>query len=207
MNGLNLPRKCGVMLLPDCTLFPHGGLPLYIFEEKYRAMLDDALKGECVFAVAKFDESEDGKKGRISKVGTAGLIRASKLSDDGSSQLLLHGVIRVNFTEWMDDLPYPCAAIEPVSCVPLEDGKDEAAMRTLRGAVEDGISVLPTKVRINVLALLDQAEDAGLMTDLVAQQFVNDSELRQELLEMADVGTRVRLLCEFFEKIKSAQGE
>lgn len=205
MTGLNLPRKCGVMLLPDCTLFPHGGLPLYIFEPRYRQMLADALEGECVFAVAKFDEGGDGGKGRVAKVGTAGLVRASKLGDDGTSQLLLHGVIRVEFKEWLEGVGYPCAAIEAMTCVPLEEGKDEAAMRMLRGAVEDGISVLPTKVRIHVLTLLDQADDAGLLTDLVAQQFVNDPGLRQELLETTDVGTRVRLLCEFFDQVRSGE--
>ena len=40
------------MLLPDCTLFPHGGLPLHIFEPRYRQMLDDALEDSCFFAVA-----------------------------------------------------------------------------------------------------------------------------------------------------------
>ena len=34
MSSLNIPETCGVMLLPDCTLFPHGGLPLHIFEPR-----------------------------------------------------------------------------------------------------------------------------------------------------------------------------
>ena len=42
MPIIQLPDRCGVMLLPDCTLFPHGGLPLYIFEPRYRAMLEEA---------------------------------------------------------------------------------------------------------------------------------------------------------------------
>ena len=190
------------MLLPDCTLFPHGGLPLYIFERRYRTMLDDALAGECVFAVARQkEEVEDGEE-EISSIGTAGLVRASKQEEDGTSQLLLHGVIRVRFSEWVEDSPYPCAVIEPVACVPLEENKGKAAMRTLRGAVEDGIAGLPTEVRVNVLSLLDQADEAGLMSDLVAQQFVHDPDLRQRLLETPDVGVRVSLICGFFEKIR-----
>lgn len=45
MSSINLPTRCGVMVLPDCTLFPHGGLPLHIFEPHYRQMLADALSG------------------------------------------------------------------------------------------------------------------------------------------------------------------
>jgi glucose/mannose-6-phosphate isomerase len=36
------------MLLPDCTLFPQGGLPLFIFEERYRLMLAEALAGKTI---------------------------------------------------------------------------------------------------------------------------------------------------------------
>lgn len=201
MTGLNLPKECGVMLLPDCTLFPQGGLPLFIFEERYRLMLDAALAGDCVFAVGRV--RDDGGNETIAPIGTAGLIRASREREDGTSELLLHGVIRVRFTEWLDDKPFPCALIEPLLSEPLEGRKGEAAMETLRGAVEDGIAHLPDEVRVGVMTLLDQADEAGLMADLVAQQFVHEPELRQKLLETAAVGERISLLCGFFEKLKA----
>jgi len=202
MTGLNLPKKCGVMLLPDCTLFPHGGLPLYIFEERYRIMLEEAIAGDCVFAVGR--KSEENGKEIASTIGTAGLIRASREQGDGTSQLLLHGVIRVRFTEWLDDKPYPCALIEPVMSDTMDPKVGKAAMKTLKGAVEDGISGLPEEVQTAVLAMLDQADEAGLLADLVAQQFVHDADLRQELLETTSTGDRVRMLCEFFAKLKTA---
>ena len=185
------------MLLPDCTLFPHGGLPLHIFEPRYRAMLSEALAGECVFAVGRIGKGGDGA---ASHIGTAGLIRASREQDDGTSQLLLHGVIRVKFTEWLDDTPYPCALIEPVISDAMDPKNGGAAMKTLRGAVEDAIGGLPDDVRAGVLALLDQADEAGLMADLVAQQFVHEPDLRQSLLETVSTGERIRKLCEFFAK-------
>src|SRR5690606_22423496 len=58
MSALHIPENCGVMLLPDCTLFPHGGLPLHIFEPRYRTMLTDALEGSCLFAVARLTGPE-----------------------------------------------------------------------------------------------------------------------------------------------------
>lgn len=200
MTGLNLPKECGVMLLPDCTLFPQGGLPLFIFEERYRLMLDAALAGDCVFAVGRV--RDDGEKETISPVGTAGLIRASREREDGTSELLLHGVIRVRFNEWLDDKPYPCALIEPILPETLEGKQGEAAMKTLKGAVEDGIAHLPEEVRTGVMTLLDQADESGLMADLVAQQFVHEPDLRQKLLETVSVGERISLICGFFEGLK-----
>jgi uncharacterized protein len=203
MTGLTLPKKCGVMLLPDCTLFPHGGLPLFIFEERYRTMLDEALAGECVFAVGRVQDDGDGNE-VISPIGTAGLVRASRQREDGTSQLLVHGVIRVRFSEWLDGKPYPFALIEPVISEELGGKVGEAAMKTLRGAVEDAIFGLAGDVQSGVLALLDHADEPGLMADLVAQQFVHDADLRQELLETVAVGDRIRMLCEFFEELRKA---
>lgn len=202
MTGLNLPKKCGVMLLPDCTLFPHGGLPLYIFEERYREMLRQALEGDCVFAIGR--EMKDGSGApEIAPVGTAGLIRASREREDGTSELLLHGIIRVKFTEWLDDEPFPCALIEPVQCERLKPEQDQAAIRTLKGAVEDSLANLPEEIKAGAIALMEQADEAGLMADLVSQQLVHDADQRQLLLETAAVGKRVALLCDYLRQASS----
>jgi Lon protease-like protein len=190
MTGLSLPKKCGVMVLPDCTLFPHGGLPLFIFEERYRLMLNRALEGDCVFAVARMSEAQP------SSIGTVGLVRASREREDGTSELLLHGVIRVRFDEWLQDEPYPCALIEPLFGLPLEEKQNVAAMVALKGAVEDCLSGLPEPILDGVLHLLNQTDEAGLMADLVAQQLIQDPDLRQRLLETIPVGERVALLCQ-----------
>jgi len=202
MTGLNLPKKCGVMLLPGCTLFPHGGLPLYIYEERYRTMLSQALEGDCVFAVGCAPEQDDGDDLEFPSVGTAGLVRACRSRDDGSSELLLHGVIRVRFTKWLDDEPFPCALIEPVISEPLEPSRDKGAIAMLRGTVEDCLVELPDEVRQGVMTLMDQADEAGLLTDLLSQQLVHDIDLRQRLLETVSVGDRVAMLCGFLEKIR-----
>lgn len=196
MTGLNLPRKCGVMILPNCTLFPHGGLPLYIYEERYRLMLSKALEGDCVFAVARKSEPH------AASIGTVGLVRASREREDGTSELLLHGVIRVRFNEWVEDELFPMAVIEPLFGPPLGKNQNFAAMEALKGSVEDCLSGVPEEVRNGVLHLLNQADEAGVMADLVAQQLIQDPDSRQLLLETIPVGERVALLCGFLEKLK-----
>src|SRR5687767_1192212 len=114
MASIHLPERCGVMLLPDCTLFPHGGLPLFIFEPRYQQMLKEALEGDCFFAVTRLMGGEDDDPAKCAAaVGTIGLVRASREQDDGTSQLLIHGVMRVRFTEWHQEREYPFASIEP----------------------------------------------------------------------------------------------
>ncbi|MES2440595.1 MAG: LON peptidase substrate-binding domain-containing protein [Verrucomicrobiota bacterium] len=201
MASIHLPERCGVMLLPDCTLFPHGGLPLYIFEPRYRKMLEDALEGDCFFAVARLLGDEDGSPADYTApVGTIGLVRASREQNDGTSQLLIHGVMRVNFTEWHDERPYPYASIEPVVSFFTPETQAEAAMKTLRGAVEDAVRFLPQEVQDGVFALLDRADEPGLMSDIICQQFIHEADLRQELLELPSVGDRIPVICEYLRK-------
>lgn len=189
------------MLLPDCTLFPHGGLPLYIFEPRYRKMLGDALEGDCFFAVARLLKEEgDDVASCVSPVGTIGLVRASREQEDGTSQLLIHGVMRVRFIEWHNDHPYPYATIEPVLSTFQPEAQAEAAIKTLRGAVEDAIRHLQEEVQSGVFALLDRADEPGLMTDIICQQFIHDPDLRQRLLEMESIGDRIPVICEFLRK-------
>ncbi len=193
------------MLLPDCSLFPHGGLPLHIFEPRYRKMLEDALEGDCFFAVARLMGGETADPAEcVAPVGTIGLVRASREQQDGSSQLLLHGVMRMRFTEWHHDREYPYASVEPVVSEFSPEEQSAAAMKTLRGAVEDAISALPEEVKTGVFSLLDRAEDPALMTDIVCQQFIHEADLRQELLEMESVGARIPVICEYLRKASAA---
>jgi Lon protease-like protein len=141
-------------------------------------------------------------------VGTIGLVRASHEQKDGTSQLLLHGVMRMRFTEWHDDHPYPFASVEPVVSVFAPESQAAAAIKTLRGAVEDAIRPLPDEVKAGVFALLDRADEPGLMTDIVCQQFIHEPDLRQHLLEMESVGARIPVICEYLRlAAASAMGE
>ncbi len=186
------------MLLPDCTLFPHGGLPLFIFEPRYRTMLEEALEGDCFFAVARLLGEEEGNPASyVAPVGTIGLVRASREQDDGTSQLLIHGVMRVRFTEWHAERDYPFASIEPVISIFTPENQAQAAMKTLRAAVEDAVRSLPEEVQSGVFALLDRADDPGLMSDIISQQFIHEAGLRQQLLEMDSVGDRIPVICEY----------
>lgn len=168
-------------------------------------MLEDALESDCIFAVGRLLNDDPSDLAEcVAEVGTIGLVRVSREREDGTSQLLLHGVMRVRFTEWHDDREYPYASIEPLISVFTPENQSAAAMKTLRGAVEDAIRSLPDEVQANVFSLLDRADDPGLLTDIVSQQFIHEPDLRQQLLEMDSVGARIPLICEFLRKVSAA---
>lgn len=200
-SPIQLPEQCGVMLLPDCTLFPHGGLPLLIFEPRYREMLAEALAGDCLFAVARLTGEESADPARCSApVGTIGLIRASREQADGTSQLLLHGIIRVHFREWLRDRSFPQARIEPVPVERPPAGQAEAMALHLRDAVEEASRGYPEEVRSGLDALMHRTEDPAILADIVSQHFLRDPDERQRMLEIESLAERVSLLCRFLNE-------
>ena len=147
MDSLTIPDKAGVILLPDAVLFPHGALPLHIFEPRYRQMLEEAIEGECMFCVGNLlgDDSTDPER-CAAPVGTVGLIRASRESEEGTSNLLLHGVIRVYFESWhTDEKPYPYASIRPVIDTTLPVAEEKDYLARLRKAMNRALSDSPRK--------------------------------------------------------------
>src|SRR5437764_3557126 len=114
-NGaVDLPDEVPVMPLPGSVLFPHALLPLYIFEARYREMLDRALQNHRMFCVtlikpscADWFAAED-----FFHVASVGLIRACVGRGDGTSNLILQGLHRVRFTGFEQETPFPVAKID-----------------------------------------------------------------------------------------------
>ena len=110
----------------------------------------------------------------------------------------------MRFQEWHDEKEYPYASIEPVASKFEPEEQSEAAMKTLRGAVEDAVEGLSDEVQSGVFALLDKADDPALLTDIVSQQFVHEVDLRQRLLVLESVGERISLICDYLRKISAS---
>jgi ATP-dependent Lon protease len=185
-----LPSTLPVMVLPGITLFPNALLPLYIFEPRYRAMLEEALGTGRMLAMG-MPRDEEGLE--VNDIAGAGLVRACVRNDDGTSNLILQGVSRIRLAGWEQLEPYRIARIEPLGSV-------EGAAKNLPAQVtqlhalcarfkEQGIE-LPAQFE----AYLNQITDIGVITDLVASTLVADSAVRQELLEELEVSNRLSRL-------------
>ncbi len=200
MSGLHLPEEAGVILLPDTVLFPHGGMPLHIFEPRYRQMLADAIRGDAMFCVGNLlgDDSNDPER-CAAPVGTIGLIRASHLSNEGTSNLVIQGIFRVYFEEWLSEKPYPFARIRPIIDTTMTKQEESDSLGRLRSAINTALTGFPPEVKKQANNLLDQATDPATSSDIVAQQFIHDANDRQRLLETPEVRKRIDFLIHFLE--------
>ncbi|MBA85895.1 LON peptidase substrate-binding domain-containing protein [Thalassobius sp. S69A] len=87
----DLPDILPVFPLTGALLLPRARLPLHIFEPRYLAMLDDALKtpGRLIGMVQPC-----GAKERLHQIGCAGRVSQFSETEDGRYMITLSGISR-----------------------------------------------------------------------------------------------------------------
>ena len=190
-----IPDSLPVMILSGVTLFPHGYMPLFIFEERYRDMLRYALEHERMFCVghARPGIEHDEHSELVYPSTTAGLVRACVTHDDGTSHLMLSGLQRVGITGWEQDGPFRIASVKLRSSrIDNWDAVTELAQTVvdLCSRICDQSVPMTNQLREHLRGITDPAA----LSDVVAQNFVNDPFDRQVLLETIDVHERLKFL-------------
>lgn len=104
--------QVSVFPLAKVTLFPSTTKPLNIFEPRYVAMIEDALKNDGLVALAYHDPStakaqDLGIMGHVRMVAGVGRVQLVERRPDGTMLILLHAIGKVQLeTAIKTDLPY-----------------------------------------------------------------------------------------------------
>jgi Lon protease-like protein len=204
----NLPRTAPVMVLGGATLFPRGYMPLFIFEPRYRAMLDYALERDRMFCVGHVRPgiNPDTATDPVYPTTTLGLVRACVTHADGTSHLMLSGVERVEILGWEQVAPFRIATIVPRPCR-LAD--PEAANRVALDLVDLSSRLCGKGQPISeqLREHLRCVKDPGAIADVVGQSFVSDPADRQRLLEMDEVTDRLSFLVGHLSSLLASGGK
>lgn len=182
------------MILPWVSLFPGALMPLKIFEERYQEMLRHALAGNRMFAIAHATEDES----ECRQVGTLGLLRACVRNEDGTSNLVLQGVSRVEFEELRLE-PYPHSKIkilsDPDETSPLIEKLRRKIIAAFRSRALENLGI--PEGFMNHLAMITSH---GAFTDMIASTVIEDPKTRRLLLEELDITARMDLLHAFLKQ-------
>lgn len=101
----DLPSEIPVFPLNNVLLLPGGLLPLNIFENRYLAMIDEALAGNRLIGMVQPTDPEivsGDEKTEIFDTGCAGRITSFEETEDGRYIINLTGVCRFNVKEQME---------------------------------------------------------------------------------------------------------
>ena len=150
-------------------------LPLYIFEPRYREMLAHALAHERMFCVALLrpETAQWKSEDDFFDVGTIGLIRACVGRGNGTSNLILQGLQRVCFADFVQLHPFPIAELETLRSDNETTVKTDALgakVLELYARFKTLGRQLPTKIDRYVTDMTDLA----MLANLMASTFIDD---------------------------------
>ncbi|MBY0586921.1 LON peptidase substrate-binding domain-containing protein [bacterium] len=184
--------------LGGLVFFPHGRLPLRIFEPRYKQMTEDALAGEreIVMILPKPGPSNDPVP--IHSVGTLGKIHQERRLPNGEFLMELEGIKRVRILKEVDTVKlYRQAKVEI-----LEDEMEpsQGARRELQRAeiLRHLSAILPDDNQAveQFLRYLKRHCDAAAFSDVVAYSAPLPIQRKQAILEVPDVDKRLEMLVE-----------
>jgi Lon protease-like protein len=194
---IELPGIIPVFPLPGALLLPRGQIPLNIFEPRYLAMIDDALRdGHRLIGMIQPDVAHSGPTGKPSlyKVGCVGRITQLAESGDGRYLIELTGVARFRIEEELRvATPYRQCS---VTYAPFADdfiarkGENAVDRATLLAALTDFLKANDLKADWEGI---ERAPNEALVNALSMMSPYGTAE-KQALLEAPDLKTRAEIL-------------
>jgi len=202
-----VPNVIAVFPLTGALLLPRGELPLNIFEPRYLAMIDDAMKSHRIIGMIQpEDRVSGGEVPELLAVGCAGRITQLAESGDGRYLLTLTGIARFRIVEEV-------AAMTPYrQCrVDFSDFLSDFTPRVGENAVDRDsvIRTLRDFAEANQLEIdwtsIHEAPNEALVNALAMMSPYGPKE-KQALLEAPDLKARAEVLVAITE-IELARGK
>jgi len=210
-----IPDRMGVMILGEASLFPQAMMPLFIFEPRYREMLAESLESHRMFCLAM--QRTGAKRESPCRIATLGLVRASVRNPNGTSNLVLQGLIRVRLGRIVQTRPYRKHLITPVKeklekspaiqglvrrCLELIDARlrqdQPVPLDLIRQLAAGGPAEGETQVE-DCIRALGNIQHPGRLADLVGALLLPNPMARQLILETVNTELRLQHLALFLE--------
>lgn len=178
------------------VLFPGVSIPLHIFEERYKLMINECVDLEQPLGIVLDHASPSDSPPHPYKIGTSCIVTEVEQLDEGEMNIIVRGGKRFRILEMLDDRPYPAANVEY-----LEPDAADVEPELVRDITEMFSSYLGKLLTMagHKVALLEMPEEPEELASIVASLLTISLEERQALLEELDVSallTRQREILE-----------
>jgi ATP-dependent Lon protease len=177
-----------VLPLKNIVVFPRLLVPLAVGRPRSLRLLDELPSGDRVLAAAaqtREDVEEAGWR-QIRHIGTKIRIQHLLKLPDGTVQIAVQGLERVELMEPVSDDPYLRAEIKShpeQSDVPMSDLEEEALTRSATAAFQQMVAIAPY-LPAELIQAVHAVEDRLHLAYLIANHLRLSLDQRQEILEL-----------------------
>lgn len=197
---IDLPDVVSIFPLPGALLLPRARLPLHLFEPRYLAMLDDALKTESrLIGMVQPAGAPEGSASRLHSIGCAGRVTAFSETEDGRYMITLSGVSRFRIRQEVEGFtPYRRCEVD-WSGFDADLGPEETDAGFDRDKLMDLLHRFFEDKGLNTDWDSMKDADPELLINSLSMLCPFDPEDRQALLEAPSLTTRRETLVTLIE--------
>src|ERR687888_499676 len=196
---LTIPEVLPVLPLRNVVIYPLMGQGLTVGQERSVRLVDDAMRGDRLVALAaqvEPNEESPGPEG-VRTVGTVGRILQMMRRPDGVMLVAVQGLERIRLHEYVAAQPYLMARVELYPDSPETGLEVEALRRTVADQFRHIVELSPTlpdELAVAAVNVDDPRALAYLIANSISQM---DLALRQEILELNPVSAKLQRLTRF----------
>jgi ATP-dependent Lon protease len=192
---LNIPETMPVLPLKDTVVYPFAMQPLGVGQERSIRLIDDVMRGDrrVTLVAQKSSEIEQAGPNDIFTVGTVANVARMIRMPDGTIQIIVQGLERVNIGAFTQEKPYLMAHVAVRPDVQEEDDETEAMKRNVVSYFQRLVALVQN-VPEGVAAATLNLEEPRQVVYVIATFIQMELELRQQLLEVDSVREKLRIL-------------
>lgn len=191
-EGEAIEFKETLPLLPvrDLVVYPFMILPLFVGRETSIKAVEESLNNTdrlILLASQKDITAESPSPSEIYEMGTVAMIMRMRKLPDGRVKILIQGLAKVRIKEFVATEPFYQVKVEKVEtqAVTATASTIEALARTVKENLEKVIS-LGKVLSPDILMVLEDIQDPGRLSDLVASNLNLKVSEAQKVLEILD---------------------
>src|SRR5438105_5257774 len=192
---LTIPDVLPILPLKNTIIYPFAVQPLGVGQERSIRLIDDVMRGNrlVVLVAQKSAETEQAGPDDIFSMGTVSRIARMIRMPDGTIQIIVQGLERVEIGEFVQETPYLTAHVQVKPDKQETDDETEAIKRNVISYFQRLVTLVQN-VREEVASATLNMEEARQVAYVIATFVQMAVELRQKILELDSVRAKLQTL-------------
>ncbi len=189
-----IPKNLPILPIQEAVIYPFMRLSSLVVGGKHWVkMVDDALLGKKVIALFWYDSEQDREIDLLSlgRTGTAAQVIKMLRLPEGSLQLLVQGLARVQIQRVTQTQPYPLAEVQVCYDRAKPSVELEGMVRSALGLLQEVVSMAPYLPN-ELAAMATRVTEPGTLADCIAATLNLKLEEQQQILDKLDVAERLQ---------------
>ncbi len=193
-------EKLPLLPLRDVVVYPHMVIPLFVGRDKSIKALEAAMDGgkKILLVAQKNASTDEPAEIDIYSVGTVATVLQLLKLPDGTVKVLVEGLFRAEVSEYDQQGEYYQADASPLEIESLNDREQLVMVKAVSSAFDQFVQ-MSKKVPSEVLASIEEIEEAGRLADTISAHLSLKLDEKQVILEMVSERERLEHLMALIE--------